>query len=401
MRAVSAPFAGPLAAWPQPLACAEPAKWAEVDADALRRNAAGVVAHVGQRCAVMAMVKANGYGHGAVLAARAMLDGGARCLGVSSAEEALQLRAAGFEVPILLVGWTHPSTHDALVAAGVEVAVVAPVAVAELAAAAVRVRRPARLHLKVETGMGRLGVRVTAVQTILDEVAAHHENVELAGVFTHFADADGPDRNYTCEQHARFLAAVERVVAQHPRAIVHCSNSAATLRFAEFNHDMVRPGLVLYGYAPAHCEGVVKVEPALSVVSWVSHVFTARSGDTVGYNRTWRARRDTRVAVVAAGYGDGVQLAQSNRGHVLIHGALCPIVGRVSMDQLTADVSAAPDVAPGDRAVLLDRGDGGRRLGAAVVAAAAATSTYEVLCAISARVPRRVVGGDICARAGA
>ncbi|HEY6378716.1 MAG TPA: alanine racemase [Candidatus Dormibacteraeota bacterium] len=387
--------AGELAAWPGPLAGgAQPLRWAVVDVAALRRNAAAVAALVGPGCEVMAMVKANAYGHGARLAARALLDGGVGRLGVSSAEEALQLRDAGFNVPLLVVGWTHPTTHAALVGAGVEVTVFDVDTMRSLVAAARRLERPVRAHLKVDTGMGRLGAAPEAVAGLLAELRSLRSHVELAGVFTHFADADGSDPNFTAEQHARFVAVVDHVRDGHPDALVHCSNSAAMLRFAAMNHDLVRPGLVLYGHEPAHCEGVIEVEAALSMLASITRVFTVRRGETVGYNRTWQAPADTRIAAVAAGYADGVQRAQSNCGHVLVHGVRCPIVGTVSMDQLTADVSAVEAVATGDVAVVLAGGRAHRGLlDAAAVARAARTSAYEVLCGVSARVPRYMVGG--------
>ncbi len=378
--------AGDLAAWPaSPGGGGQPMKWAEVDPAALERNAAAVTALVGPGCGVMAMVKANGYGHGAVLAARAMLAGGCRELGVSSPEEALQLRAAGIEAPILVVGWTHPSTHAALVEAGVDLTAFDAVSIRAIAAVAQR--RPARVHLKLETGMHRLGAEATDVGALLDEVGAAALRLRLVGVFTHFADADSPDPGFTEEQHARFLTVLDRVRASHPDAAAHCANSAGLLRFPHMRQDLVRPGIVLYGYEPAHCAGVIAVEPAMSLVAWVTRVFTARSGDTVGYSRTWTASRDTRIAVVAAGYGDGVHRVQGNRGHALVRGILCPIVGAVSMDQVTVDVSAVDGVTPGDTAELLART---AALDAAAVAAAGGTSSYEVLCAVSARVTRRL-----------
>jgi len=393
------PPAGELAAWPRLIdERANPVRWALVDVDALRRNALAVTQLVGPRCEVMAMVKANAYGHGALLAAHAFLEGGVRRFGASSAEEALQLRGGGVDAPVLVVGWTHPSSHRALVDAGVEAAVYDLDSTHSLATAAQSAGRPVGVHLKLDTGMGRQGADLASVPALLDELWSSRASIEVVGVFTHFADADGPDRNFTEEQHERFLTVIDEVCDRYPDALVHCSNSAGLLRFPEMNHDLVRPGLVLYGYEPAHCEGVVNVEPAMSVLACITRLFTVRRGDSVGYNRTWRAPKDARVAVVAAGYADGVQRAQSNSGHVLVNGVRCPIVGAVSMDQLTVDVSEAASVTVGDVAELL-AGAGSERglLDAAEVARAGRTSVYEVLCAVSARVPRYVAGA---ARAG-
>ncbi len=336
------------------------------------------------------MVKANGYGHGAVLAARAFLEGGATALGVASPEEAIQLRRAGIDVPVLAVGWTHPSTHAELLEAGADIAVYDTAAVEALAGAAGDGRR-ASVHLKVDTGMNRLGAPLLDAPAVLQAIAAASARVRLAGIFTHFADADGVDPAFTEVQHQRFLTVVDAARAIEPDVLVHCANSAATLRFAHMHHDAVRPGIALYGYPPPGAIGVVELRGALTVVATVTQVKTVQPGETVGYGRTWTATAPTRVATLAAGYADGVQRSQSNRGAVLVGGVRCPIVGRVSMDQTSVDVSAVDGVGQGDEAVLLG-GRGDAWLGADEVAARIGTISYEVLCAVSPRVPRMVVG---------
>jgi alanine racemase len=380
---------GDLAAWPSPIE-GRPVKWAEIDAGALAANAAALAAHVGPEVAVMAMVKANGYGHGAVLAARCMVAGGARWLGVSSPEEALQLRGAGVEAPMLIVGWSPPSSHRALIAAGVDITVYDLAEVETLAVRARATGRHARVHLKVDTGMGRLGAPLDAVHGLLRAIRTAAPHLRLAGVFTHYADADGEEPAFTLEQHQRFLPVIEAARDVAPDVIVHCSNSAATLRFPEMHHDLVRPGIALYGYAPPESAGVVALRPALTLAACITQVKTVRAGDTVGYGRAWTATRDTRLATVAAGYADGVHRSQSNRGRVLVAGVRCPIVGRVSMDMISVDISAVDGAGPGDEAIVI----GGRQsphLGADEVGEAGGTVAYEVLCAVSARVPRILV----------
>jgi alanine racemase len=245
------------------------------------------------------------------------------------------------------------------------------------------------VHLKVDTGMNRQGVRSHEVLAALGHIRQAAPKVELAGVFTHFADADGADPGVTERQHERFLPAVEAASELAAGVLVHCCNSAAALRFPHMRHGAVRPGIALYGYLPPNSGGVA-VQPAMTVRAVVSHVKTVPAGESVGYGCTWTAARDTRVATVAAGYADGVHRAQSNRGSVLVHGVRCPIVGTVSMDQVTVDVSQADGVAVGDDVIILG-GQGGQRLGADEVAVAGDTIAYEVLCAVSARVPRRPV----------
>jgi alanine racemase len=364
-----------------------PMKWAEIDHAALRDNAAAFARAMGPGVELMAMVKADGYGHGVVAAVRAFAEGGASRLGVALPGEALELRRAGVDAPLLVVGWAHPGALQAMVEADVELTIPDRASLSAVRAAAERAGRPARVHLKVDTGMNRQGVRPEEVPPLLAHIASAGASVRLAGVFTHFADADGADPGATERQHQRFVPVVEAVREAHAGALVHCANSAAALRFPHMRHDAVRPGIALYGYVPPNCPPL-DVRPAMTVSAVVTAVRTVRAGETVGYGCTWTARRDTRVATVAAGYADGLHRAQSNRGVVLGGGVRCPIVGVVSMDQATIDVSAADGVEVGD-AVIIVGGRGAQRLGADEVAAVEGTISYEVLCAISARVPRR------------
>jgi len=363
-----------------------PMKWAEVSLGALRGNVAAFRAAIGEGPQIMAMVKAGAYGHGGPTAAQALLDGGAAWLGVALPAEALELRDAGIEAPILVVGWSHPDSHAALVEAGVDITVTSVGAVRSVRRAVRDHTRPARVQVKVETGMHRQGVDPGSLPDVLAAVVADAPHLQLTGVFTHLADADGDDPAHAEGQHTRFLAALDvaRSLAPGP-VLAHCANSAAALRFPHTRHDLVRPGIALYGYPPANTPPLA-VEPAMAVRATVSHVHTVPEGESVGYGCTWIAPRDTRVATLAAGYADGVHRAQSNRGSVVVGGARCPIVGRVSMDQVTVDVSHLDGVAPGDVATLF-----GPELPAAEVAAVEGTISYEVLCAVSARVPRRFV----------
>jgi alanine racemase len=238
--------------------------------------------------------------------------------------------------------------------------------------------------------MCRLGTPLDQAHTVLRAIRAASPHLRLAGVFTHFADADAEDPAFTWLQHERFLPVVEAARDVDPDVLVHCANSAATLRFPEMRHDLVRPGIALYGYAPPESSGVVALRPALTFAACVTQVKTVRAGDTVGYGRTWTAERDTRLATVAAGYADGVHRSQSNRGQVLIGGVRCPIVGRVSMDMISVDVSEVDGIGAGDEAIVIGGRDG-VQLGADEVGEAGGTVAYEVLCAVSARVPRILV----------
>jgi alanine racemase len=389
MSVQSRRLAGDAAAWAG-VAEGRPMKWAEVAVSALRDNVAALRAHVAPATAVMAMIKANGYGHGALLTAVAAIEGGATWLGVATPEEALQIAAADLGAAVLHVGWTHPSQLEALVRAGVRITVYEAAAVAAVAAAARQVGRAARVHVKIDSGMGRLGARPEAVGAVAAALRDAGDDAELEAAFTHFADADGADLEFTEEQHRVFLDAVPPLQDVNPALSLHCANSAATLRLPHMHHDIVRPGIAIYGYAPPECGGVVELRAAMSLVACVTQVKTIRAGDTVGYGRTWTARHDTRVATIAAGYADGVHRAQTNRGAALVHGERVPVIGRVSMDQITLDVSDVESVATGDEVALFGR-QGDAFLGADEVAAVEGTISYEILCNVSARVPRFTV----------
>jgi alanine racemase len=367
-------------------------KWAEVDVARLSSNAAALRRLAGDHCAVMAMVKAGGYGHGAVHAATAALAGGATWLGVSSVAEAVELRRWGIDARIVNTGWTMPSEMSTAAAHGVDVAVIAPADVLAARMAAHDQARPVRVHWKLDTGMGRLGTRPEGVEDMRDALVAARGDVVVAGLFTHFASADDESTEFTVAQHQRFLELVAPLRDHFDGALLHCANSAAALRLPETHHDMIRPGIAFYGYPPAHCEGVVDVCPAMRVCAVVTQVKVVARGESAGYGREWIAKRRTRVATVAAGYADGIDRRNGNHGGAIVGGALCPMIGRISMDQLILDVSRAGEVRSGDAVVLLGEQDG-ISIDAAAIAASIGTISYEVLCAVSARVPRVAVHG--------
>jgi alanine racemase len=368
-------------------------KWAEVDVAALRDNTRSLRRFAGDGCAVMAMVKANGYGHGAADVAGAALAGGATWLGVSSMVEALQLRRAGIGARVVNVGWTMPNEMAAAAAHDVDVAVFTPGDVAAALDASRHAGRPLRVHWKLDTGMGRLGTRLEDVATMRDALLGARGGVEVAGMFTHFAAADEQATEDTAAAHERFVSAASTVMHELGDPLLHCANSAAALRLRETHHDIIRPGIALYGYPPAHCGGVVELRPALRVYALVTQVKHLAAGDSVGYGREWVAQRRTRVATVAAGYADGVDRRNANRGTVIAGGALCPILGRISMDQLSIDISEADEIRAGDPVVLMGE-EGGHSIDAAGIAASIGTISYEVLCAVSSRVPRVTVDAD-------
>lgn len=366
---------------------------ARIDLDAVRHNAARLT-EVAAGAELMAVVKADGYGHGAASVARAALAGGARRLAVATLAEARQLRDAGVDAPVLILGALHRSELWDAIAADHAVTLWTPEAVAAAGAAGRAAGRPARVHLKFDTGMGRLGARSDAVADVVS-AAAEEKGLAVDGLMTHFATADereGPNAGFLGEQLVRFRALLSDVAPRFPAAVVHAANSAATLRDPAAGFDMVRCGIALYGGSPFGGDPAADdLRPALSLRSWVSSLKLLRSRESAGYGRLWRAPRAAWVATVPVGYGDGY--ARDLRGaDVLIRGRRVPVVGAVSMDQITVDLGPESVAEVGDEVVLI--GDqGGERITTEELARHRGTINYEITCALSGRVPRVHDGG--------
>jgi len=361
---------------------------AVVDLGAIERNCARLAAELDGATTLCAVVKADGYGHGAVESARAALAGGASSLAVAAAIEAVELRAALPDARILVLGALTAAELDQALAADADIAVWRP-RFLELARARGEAlgRRP-RVHVKYDTGMGRLGERdPAAVSSLVDEADAD-ERVELSGLWTHFATADEPDSGFFDEQLARFLELALPLRERIGALTLHAANSAATLREPGAHLDMVRCGIAIYGLDPFGKSPVAhRLEPALELHSYLADVKRLEVGESVGYGRTWSAAEATHVGVLPIGYGDGVRRALGNNAEVLIGGRRRPLVGTVSMDNLTVDLGPVPDVEAGAAAVLIGAQEGERVL-AEELAQRLETINYEITCAISSRVPR-------------
>lgn len=344
---------------------------ARVDLAAIERNCRLLDAAAGP-ARLCAVVKSDGYGHGAVPAARAALAGGAAWLAVATAGEAAALRAGGIDARLLVVGALSPEELDVALAADADV-----VAWSEDFAGGVVARGGGRVHVKLDSGMGRLGTRdpaeADAVLAALDAPA---------GLMTHFATADDRADAFMDEQRARFAAWAGPHKAARPELIVHAANSAATLRDPATHFDMVRCGIAIYGLDPFG-EAPGTLDPALSLVSYVAAVKPIEPGQSAGYGRRFVAQTPTTLATVPIGYGDGYRRAFTNNAEVLIRGRRHPIVGTVSMDNVTIDLGPRTDVAVGDEVVLL-----GGEITAEELARRIDTINYEITCGISARVPR-------------
>jgi alanine racemase len=360
---------------------------ARIDLSAVERNCAELRRRLGaaELCAV---VKADGYGHGAAWCARAALAGGASWLAVATAEEAADLRRHGLRDRLLVMGALTPEEVEVALAAGAHI-VAWRDAFAQLAAEkAEAARLQARLHVKLDTGMGRLGAPDEEEARALVSFVDGEESLELAGVMTHFATADEAGEGFFEEQLERFRPFADGVKRAHPDCTVHAANSAAVFRSADAHFDMARCGIAVYGLDPFQGDPDERgLEPALSLESYVADVKPVASGRSVGYGRTWTAERDTNVAVLPIGYGDGVRRGLTNLAHVLIAGERYPLVGTISMDNVTVDVGPATSVAPGDRAVLIGA-DGGERILAEELARALGTINYEIGCGLTPRVRR-------------
>lgn len=367
--------------------------WAEVDLDALAHNVRLLAARAAP-ARVWAVVKANAYGHGAIACGRAALEAGAAGLAVVCADEGEELRQAGVDAPILVVGHTPPSDAERVVALRLRPAVGAWELVEALAAAARRAGSTVPIHLELESGLNRHGLRPDALVALAERARAT-PGIEVEGLFTHFAAAEEGDQRFTRRQFDVLREVSARLPFVKQR---HCSASASVLLDREMAVEAVRPGLSMYGYRPAPwCGTDSDLRPVLSLRARVARVLEVERGATVGYGRTWAASRTSRIALVMCGYADGYRRGLGNRAHLLVRGRRAPVVGRVAMDMCMVDVTAVPEVAVGDVATLLGR-DGEERVDADELAALADTISWEILAGITARVPRLYLrGGQVAA----
>ncbi|MFZ0379870.1 MAG: alanine racemase [Solirubrobacteraceae bacterium] len=365
---------------------------ARVNLAAIERNVARLRSGLAPGTGLCAVVKANGYGHGALPVARVALDAGARLLAVATAEEAAELRADGIEEPVLVMGAISEQELPVALGAGGELVAWTGRFVSDVERALSRSgsapERPVRMHVKLDTGMGRLGTRELAEAVgVAERIAAAAPALELAGAMTHFASAD-EDPEFTAQQVERFEPFVRALRDRWPGIVVHAANSAATLRAPASHFDLVRCGIAMYGCDPMNVDPDAHgLEPALELSSYVAAVKRAASGESAGYGRRFIAEAETWIATVPIGYGDGIRRALTNNLDVLIAGRRYPLVGTVSMDNITVDVAAPDHVAVGDRVTIIGR-DGDGRQTAEEVARRIGTINYEIVCGLSPRVSR-------------
>lgn len=359
----------------------------EIDLSAIRHNVGVMRERLGEKTKFLAVVKADAYGHGAVQVAKAALRAGADMLAVAIVEEGIELRAAGISCPILVLGGIEPSAADAVVKADLTQVVFNEEIIRALRMSGLKFGRTAKVHVKLETGMNRIGVRTKERVQELVRLIDSMPWIELTGCFTHMATADCEDgEEATLAQIARFEELCAAIAEVHPAPIMrHAGNTACIFRYPQAHFNMVRGGIALYGYPPV--PEATGLRPAMR---WVTHavmVKELRAGDRVGYGGTFTAKKPTRVMTLPVGYADGYRRGISGKGCVLVRGQRARILGRVCMDQIMVDVTDIEGAQPGDEAVLLGA-QGNEMIDAQEMAAWLDTISYEVLCSPSRRVPR-------------
>ncbi len=363
--------------------------WAEIDLDALVHNFKTIRSMTDSK--IFSVVKANAYGHSVPMIPRLLDECGTDYFAVSNIDEARELRALKINKPILILGYTPPFLAEELCRYDITQAVFSLEYAEKLSMAAIKHRQTVKAHLKLDTGMGRIGFdcRTDALPELESANSALKlKGLEFEGVFTHFPVADSedtPHRDYTLSQYRRFEKCIGLLEEGGFKfRIKHCCNSAATLLCPDMHMDAIRPGIILYGLTPSvDITFSSKFIPVMTFKATVSMVKTMKNDETVSYGRTYKVERPTKIATVTAGYADGFPRMLSSKGFVLINGKRAPIVGRICMDQFCADVSDIEDVKEGDTVILF-----GKKLPVEELATAAQTINYEIVCGLSKRVPR-------------
>ena len=369
--------------------------WADVSMDDLRHNYEAIMTHIPSGCKFLGVMKADAYGHGAVPVSQALTDLGAAYLAVSNLEEAIQIRRAGIRTPILILGYTPPEYADSMVFMDITQEVHSLEYAGALEAALSGTNYILNVHLKLDTGMTRIGFFAYDAPQTPEELrtvcAMRHLHVE--GAFTHFsvADSGAPDNvAYTRMQYERFLTITDDLKASGIQIeLRHCCSSGATILYPEFALDMVRPGIATYGLAPSpDTNGILDLRPMMSLHTSVAQIRTVPAGTDISYGRTYTTPCAERIAVLPIGYADGLSRALSGKISFRIHGKDAPVVGRICMDMCMVDVSGIEDLAVGDTATLFGYDENGTLVPCERVAAALGTISYEVLCFVNKRIPR-------------
>ncbi|HWJ02297.1 MAG TPA: alanine racemase [Verrucomicrobiae bacterium] len=365
--------------------------WAEIDLAAIAHNVSQVKNNT--KSLVMAIVKANAYGHGAYPVAQAALRAGADRLGVAILAEALELRELGIRDPIMVLGYTPEHSANFVIENEIIQTVFTVSQAQALARAARNIGKKAIVHIKVDTGMSRIGFGWNKVDEIARVCAV--KDIHVEGIFTHFAVADIQDKSFTHTQLERFLSCVNELESAGIHIPVkHAANSAAIIDMPEAHLDMVRPGIMIYGLAPSKEVNLTNydLQPAMTLKAQIALVKELPVGETVSYGRTFKTQKTTQVATLPLGYADGYTRMLSGKSSALVRGVRAPVIGRICMDQCMLDVTDFPEVKAGDEVILFGR-DKNHRLPVDDLADILGTINYEMVCMVAARVPRIYVGG--------
>lgn len=366
--------------------------YATINLDAVRYNMEQMKANIAPETKIIGVIKADGYGHGAVPIGRE-LEQLAYVSGYATAtpEEALVLRKAGLQKPILILGYTFPYCYEDLIRQDIRPTVFREDMLAELAACAGKIGKKAKIHIKVDTGMTRVGIMPDAKGLEFVRKALSYEELEVEGIFTHFARADEKDKTSAKEQFDRFSQFVAEIETklQYHIPIKHCSNSAGIIEMKYANMDVVRAGITLYGLWPSDevKQDVVSIQPVMELKSHIVYVKEVEAGVPISYGGTYVTEKKMRVATIPVGYGDGYPRSLSNKGYVLIRGKKAPILGRVCMDQFMVSVEHIPEAQEGDEVTLIGK-DGEQCISMEELGTLSGRFNYELACVLDKRIPR-------------
>lgn len=369
--------------------------YAEINLDAIHSNVWAMKQHISKQTKILAVIKTDAYGHGAIPIAKELEnEDGVYGYAVATAEEALDLRKNHIEKPILILGYTFPGSYEELIRNRISIALFREDSLDEISQVAEKIGQKALVHIKVDTGMGRIGVMPNEEGIVFAGKILERKSLWLEGVFTHFAKADETNKEFTYRQMKKYLDFVGEIEKRYGYSIPikHMSNSAGIIDMKEANLDLVRAGIILYGLWPSDevSKDYVPLQPALSLYSTVVYLKEIEAGTPVSYGGTFVADKKMKIATIPVGYGDGYPRSLSNKGYVLIHGQKAPILGRVCMDQFMVDVTPIANVKMGDKVTLIGT-DGEETITVEELGEIADKFNYEFVCGLSKRIPRTFV----------
>ncbi len=369
--------------------------WAEVNLDAIKSNIINIKSSLSANTKIMAVVKADGYGHGFLESASTLIQNGADYLAVACPDEALLVRKKGIQIPILILGYSDSERFEELILNDVTQTVFDYESAAKLSEIALKNGKKAKIHIKIDTGMARIGYQYgydeESDKNTVDEILkiVQLKGIDAEGIFTHFSVADEPDDNYTAEQFDKFMKLVSELENKGVTfKYRHCCNSAATLMFPEMHLDMVRPGIILYGCYPSeYVKSNFELKPAMQFKTRVINISKINKNSPISYGKTFVADRDLIVATIPVGYADGFPRLLSNKANVIVNGKIVPVLGRICMDQCMIDVTSVNNINVGDEVIVFGS-QGDCFIPVESIAELSDTINYEILCSVGKRIPR-------------